>query len=227
MHLAEATETLTVAPNGAAGQVNPAEAAAASHAERTEREALFRRFGFDAEASVRFVLDKALPLRGRVLDIGTGKGRFVVLLARHAANVVTVDIDVAEQYHAVQEAHRSGVAGRIRFVTHDARFLPWAAGSFDVVTSWNVIHHLSDPDRVLSEAMRVVKPGGRLVLADFSPEGFRLMDAIHAAEGRRHPHPPTRFAAWHARLRSTGFLVRRFRGHHEELLLARRPPAKS
>lgn len=46
----------------------------ANHAGLEERSACHRRFGFDADASVHFVLEKALPLRGRVLDVGTGKG---------------------------------------------------------------------------------------------------------------------------------------------------------
>jgi cyclopropane fatty-acyl-phospholipid synthase-like methyltransferase len=49
---------------------------------------------------VAFVLEKALPLRGRVLDVGTGKGRFVIALARHVAHITTVDISAEEQCFA-------------------------------------------------------------------------------------------------------------------------------
>jgi ubiquinone/menaquinone biosynthesis C-methylase UbiE len=202
--------------------LNETEAMAANHHLLEERNAFHRRFGFDAEASVRFVLGKALPLRGRVLDVGTGKGRFVIPLARHVANVTTVDVSAAEQRQARLEAIYAGVADHIRFVIQDARSLPWPAGSFDAVVSWNVFHHLDDPERVLAEMIRLVKPGGKLVLADFSPSGFRLMDVIHAAEGRRHPHPPSRFAHWQARLRAAGFYPRRFSGHHQEVLLTQR-----
>ena len=59
--------------------------ARANHARLEERNAVHRRFGFDPDASVRFVLEQALPLRGRVLDIGTGKGRFVIPMARRFA----------------------------------------------------------------------------------------------------------------------------------------------
>ena len=195
----------------------------ANHAQIEQRNAVHRRFGFNAEASVRFVLGKALPLRGRVLDVGTGKGRFVIPLARHVADVTTVDVSTEEQRQARLEAIYAGVADHIRFVIQDARFLPWPAGGFDAVVSWNVFHHLDHPDRVLAEMIRMVKPGGKLVLADFSPSGFWLMDAIHAAEGRRHPHPPSRFPGWRSRLRAAGFRVRGFTGHYEDVLIGQLP----
>jgi len=88
--------------------------ARANHARLEERNAVHRRFGFDPDASVRFVLEQALPLRGRVLDIGTGKGRFVVPLALHSPNVTTVDLNAEEQRHARLEAIHAGVADRIR-----------------------------------------------------------------------------------------------------------------
>ncbi len=62
-----------------------------------KREARLRRFGYDSPAAVQFVLAQALPLRGKVLEIGTGKGRFLVRLARHAGMVTTVDIAAEEQ----------------------------------------------------------------------------------------------------------------------------------
>lgn len=198
----------------------PDEAVQANHLALVARNASNRRFGFDTEASVRFVVEKALPVRGHVLDVGTGKGRFVIPLARHVAKVTTVDINAAEQRAAQLEATYAGVADRIEFVLADARALPWRAGSFDAVTSWNVFHHLNDPERVLDEMLRVLKPSGKLVLADFSSSGFRVMDAIHDAEGKQHPHPPSQFTHWRTRLQNQGFLVKRFVNHHQEVLVA-------
>ena len=82
----------------------PAEAVEANHFALAARNASNRRFGYDSEASVRFVVEKALPLRGHVLDIGTGKGRFVIPLARHVSHVTTVDINAGEQRVAQLEA---------------------------------------------------------------------------------------------------------------------------
>lgn len=209
-------------PRSAAGPFSIAELET-NHAQIEQRNNVHRRFGFDPDASVRFVLEKALPLRGRVLDIGTGKGRFVIRLARHVAHVTTVDVSAEEQRVARLEAAYAGVADRIEFVQADARSLPWRAASFDVVTSWNAAHHLDDPGRVFSEMLRVLKPGGMLVLTDFSISGFRLMDEIHAAEGRHHPHPPSPFARWQRSLQRAGFSVRCFAAVHQEVLLANCP----
>jgi len=195
----------------------------ANHTQLEQRKVVHRRFGYDSASGVRYVLEKALPLRGRVLDVGTGKGRFVIALARHVTHVTSVDVSAEEQRCARLEAAHAGVSNRIRFVLQDARRLPWSAATFDAVVSWNVIHHLDDPERVFDEMLRVLKPGGKLVLADFSPSGFRLMDAIHAAEGRRHPHPPERFTRWQARLQRFGFCTRHLFGHHQELLVALSP----
>jgi ubiquinone/menaquinone biosynthesis C-methylase UbiE len=200
-----------------------AEEARLNHARRAERDAFFRRFGYDSDAAVEFVLAKALPLPGPVLDIATGKGRFVVALARHCTEVTTVDISANEQRFARLEAAHVGVAGRIRFVIRDAAKLPWRSARFGAVVSMNAFHHMDNPDRVFAEMLRVLRPGGKLVLADFTVGGFRLMDKIHRAEGRIHPHPPSRFAPWKVSLLRLGFRVKRFRGCYQDVLIAVAP----
>ena len=88
-----------------------------------KREARLRRFGYDSPAAVQFVLAQALPLRGKVLGIGTGKGRFLVRLARHAGMVTTVDIAAEEDRCARLNARYVGMEGKIRFVVRDAACL--------------------------------------------------------------------------------------------------------
>ena len=151
-----------------------------------ERDRLYRRHGYDSRKAARFVLACARPLAGRVLEIGTGKGRFLVELARRTTNVVTVDPDAAEQRFARLNAAHAGVTSNIRFVVADGAHLPFADASFDAVVSMNALHHIRDLKGVLDEVLRVVKPGGKIVLADFDANGFRLFDRIHEAEGRIH-----------------------------------------
>ena len=66
------------------------------HAMR-QREALFHRFGYDSAASLKFIVAQALPLPGHVLEIGTGKGRFLVAMAKHSDFITTLDSDAEQQ----------------------------------------------------------------------------------------------------------------------------------
>jgi SAM-dependent methyltransferase len=88
------------------------------------------------------------------------------------------------------------------------------------VVTMNAMHHFPNPDRALSEMVRVLKLVGKLVICDFSPEGFRLMDQIQRAEGKTHPHPARRFPHWQAGLRELGFRTRTWCGCHQEVLVA-------
>jgi ubiquinone/menaquinone biosynthesis C-methylase UbiE len=78
----------------------------------------------------------------------------------------------------------------VRFTPADGATLPFPDGAFAAAVSFNVLHHLADGASVLREVVRVVRPGGAVVLADFSREGFDFATRVLAAEGRVHPEGP-------------------------------------
>jgi ubiquinone/menaquinone biosynthesis C-methylase UbiE len=190
-----------------------------------QREALFRRFGYDSAASLKFILTRALPLPGHVLEIGTGKGRFLAAMAKHAERITTLDVDAAQQRAAKLHVRQTRAGRRIRFMAHDAEHLPWPDAGFDTVASVNTFHHLERPMRVFKEMLRVLKPGGKLILCDFSPRGFQIFDRIHRFEGGTHPRLINGLADFARQLRRCGWKIKRTKGCNQELLVATAPSA--
>ena len=81
-------------------------------------------------------------------------------------------------------AARAGLARAKRrncLVRHaDMYQIPWASGSFDVVTIHQVLHYLDNPDIAVSEAARVLRPGGMLLIVDFLPHQLEFLREKHA-----------------------------------------------
>jgi tRNA (uracil-5-)-methyltransferase TRM9 len=196
----------------------------ANHRQILQREARLRRFGYDSPSAIKFVLEQAFPLSGSVLEIGTGKGRFLVKLAPHAATVTTVDVSAEEQHCARLSARHAGVEEKIRFVRRDAARLPWRADTFDAAVTMNAMHHIAHFERVLEEMLRVVKPGGKIVLADFSSRGFQIIAREHRAAGKTHPRERYDFRELQRSLSDRGLATRLCRHCNQEVLLALVPP---
>ncbi len=72
----------------------------------------------------------------------------------------------------------------------------------------DVLHHLDDGSAVLAEIVRILRPGGTLVLSDFSREGFDLVARVHALEGRVHPEGPVTMAWAREHARGLGLIER-------------------
>jgi ubiquinone/menaquinone biosynthesis C-methylase UbiE len=128
-----------------------------------------------------------------LLDIGCGSGTLVTLLAATKLPVRRlVALDYAAQMCRVarEKAHRQGNGDQIRYVNADSEHLPFADGSFDVVTCSNSFHHYPHQQSVLREMHRVLRPGGRLMLIDGfrdNPVGWFVFEVcIAAAEGAIH-----------------------------------------
>lgn len=110
----------------------------------------------------------------RVLDIGCGRGAVLMLAAHRLPQGQAVGVDLwRRQDHSGNAAAatrgnavREGVADRVELCTADMRALPFADGSFDLVVSSLAVHNVPDRDAVVAEAVRVLRPGGRLLIAD-------------------------------------------------------------
>jgi SAM-dependent methyltransferase len=107
-----------------------------------------------AADSVEQLADFA-PLPGaRILDLGGGPGYFAAAFERAGAHYVAVDVDVAADSAASAPAvQASGTA------------LPLRSAVFDIAYSSNVIEHVREPERLLSELARVTVPGGLVVVS--------------------------------------------------------------
>jgi ubiquinone biosynthesis O-methyltransferase len=111
------------------------------------------------------VFDLAGPLAGkRVLDVGCGDGAYSIEAAKRGAVVTGIDTSVEMLAAARRRAEEAGV--RIAFVEGDARKVPFADGSFDIVLAVTVLCFVRDADLAVREMTRVLVPGGHLVLAD-------------------------------------------------------------
>ncbi len=128
----------------------------------------------------RRLVDLAAPVPGlRALDLATGTGDIAFALAARGAHVVGLDvtrrmIELARQKAA---AERSAV----HFLVGDMVSLPFASGSFDVVTTGYGLRNVPDLRAAIDEMLRVLTPGGQVLSLDFNRPSNALVRAVYLA----------------------------------------------
>jgi ubiquinone/menaquinone biosynthesis C-methylase UbiE len=117
-------------------------------------------------------LAEAVDLRAgeRVLDVAAGNGNATLAAARRFAHVTSTDYVPELLEKGAERARANGLD--VRFQQADAEDLPFADGAFDVALSTFGVMFAPDQARAAQELTRVVKRGGRIGLASWTPEGF-------------------------------------------------------
>lgn len=122
----------------------------------------------------------------RVLDVAAGNGNATLAAARRGCQVTSTDYVGTLLDRGAERARAEGLA--VSFQTADAEALPFPDASFDVVLSTFGVMFTPDHGRAASELARVCRPGGRIGLANWTPEGF--IGQLFKTLGRHLPPPP-------------------------------------
>lgn len=150
-------------------------------------------------ARYRFVESRLAALLSdpvdRLLHLGAGEGDIDPLLARFAREIVSCDINADDVARA---AERNRDLANVRYAVEDALALSFPDASFDSVVCLEVIEHVGDPERLLSEIRRVLKPGGIVVLTCPSHEFPITYDPVNLLVRKtRAPLPVGAYAYGH------------------------------
>lgn len=141
--------------------------------------------GVDAYWRRRAVQVAGLQTGEKVLDICTGTGDLSLCLARHGAEVLGSDFCLEMISRAAAKSDSMPAAQRPRYLVADSLALPFDDGQFDLVTVAFGIRNLEDPVKGLREMARVLRPGGRVMVLEFSKPRLPLLRGAYLFYFRR------------------------------------------
>lgn len=136
--------------------------------------------------ALEFLTRLAVAPGTRMLDVACGAGQIAIPAARAGVRVTGVDIasNLIEQAQA--RAKAEGVEAQ--FDEGDAEMLPYQDAAFDLVVSLIGAMFAPRPERVAAELLRVCRPGGRIVMVNWTPEGH--VGQMFKIIGKHVPPPP-------------------------------------
>ena len=165
-----------MSPTSAAAQVEPAPTLPDLSAVKTRQQGAWSSGDYATVGTtlqiVGETLCEALDLRAgqKVLDVAAGNGNVTLAAARRWCEVVSTDYVPALLERGRERAAAERLA--IEFREADAEALPFADASFDAVVSTFGVMFTADQDKAAAELIRVCKPGGKIGLAIWTPDGF-------------------------------------------------------
>jgi len=133
-----------------------------------------------ADSEVEQALIDRMPARaGALLDLGTGTARMMALAADRFERAVGIDLSREMLSVARANLDRAGLS-RCQVRQGNLYQLPVPTASFDVAVMHQVLHYLETPAAALAEAARALRPGGRLLIADFARHDVEALRREHA-----------------------------------------------
>lgn len=155
----------------------------------------------------RMIEAASLSEGARVLDAGCGAGHTAMAFAAIADQVIACDFTPA-MLQQVETLAREREVSNVRAQLADVENLPFPGRSFDLIATRYSAHHWLHPERALAEFMRLLKPGGALLISDImAREDYAQDTFLQTIELLRDPSHVRdyRISEWRAMLASAGF----------------------
>jgi len=114
-----------------------------------------------------------------IADLGAGEGTFSQLLARGAKKVIAIDNSEKMVEYGRSLAKKHGVAN-LEYRFGDIEEIPIRSGTVDLAFFSQALHHAQHPEKAVSEAWRILKPGGRIVVLDLVRHGYQEARDLYA-----------------------------------------------
>ena len=124
---------------------------------------------------------KMLRPAGHLLDVAVGTADLAMEIVRQdkASSVEGIDLSVEMMKIGESKVEKAGMSGKISFKEGSVLEMPYEGSSYDAVTCAYGVRNFSDLDNGLSEMFRVLKPGGQLMILEFSYPSNKLVRAVY------------------------------------------------
>jgi len=189
-----------------------------------DRLKLFKRYGYDIPKARNLILTKAKLTKGKVLEVGTGKGHMAIALAKKGFKLTSIDLDKKAQYVARASLKAIKLDKLVTFKIMNAERLQYRDDSFDYVISVNFIHHAKNPVRCLKEMVRLAKD--KLVIVDINKNGERIMQKVHGLDGHSHEASKMSLKGIGVFLKRSGMKVKVYRDICQTIFIAKKGAVK-
>jgi ubiquinone/menaquinone biosynthesis C-methylase UbiE len=189
-----------------------------------ERLRLFKKYGYDIPKARNFILAKAMLTKSRILEVGTGKGHMAIALARKGFKLISIDLDRKAHYAAKAGLKAMRLDKLVTLKIMNAERMEFKDSYFDEVISVNFIHHAKNPAKCLKEMIRVAKK--EVIIADLNKHGEKIMENVHALDGRRHRASKMSLFNIKEYLRKAGLFVKVYRDVCQTVIIAKKGEAR-
>jgi len=189
-----------------------------------DRLKLFKKYGYDIPRARNSILTKAKLTKGKILEVGTGKGHMAIALAKKGFELTSIDLDRKVQLAAKASLKVMKLDKLVTLKMMNAERLQYKDDSFDSVISVNFIHHAKNPVRCLVEMMRVTR--NKLIIADINKRGERIMGKVHALDGHKHAASKMSLQGMKVFLVKAGLNVKVCRDSCQTIIIAKKGAVK-
>jgi len=189
-----------------------------------DRLKLFKKYGYDIPKARNLILTKARIAKGKILEVGTGKGQMAIVLARKGFKLTSIDLDRKAQNIAKARLKAIKLDKLVALRVMNAERIRYKDSFFDYIISVNFIHHARNPIKCVEEMIRVAM--NRIIIADINKRGARIMKKVHALEGHKHISSRISLKEIGLFLKKAGLKVNVYRDTCQIILIAQKGAVK-